>query len=170
MRVALTGTPGTGKTTLAHHLREQGHVVVDLKAWATETGAISGKDADGTLIIDTDALATSVLPPDCVIEGHMAHHLAVDAVWLVRCDPRVLRPRLEARNYLPAKVLENLEAEAMDLILQEALSIGVPVVQRDGSHRSVAELASAFTVNGTEALKDHDLEPVDWSDRIMEGL
>lgn len=170
MRVALTGTPCVGKTTAADTMRKQGTVVVDLKAWAIETGAVSGRDEDGTLVIDTDSLDVAVLPPHCVIEGHMAHHLPVDAIWVVRCDPRALRPRLEARGYSSAKVTENLEAEAMDLILQESLATGIPVVQRDATHRTAAELLSSFAEVSTDTLKGPDLEPVDWSDRLMEGL
>lgn len=170
MRIALTGTPCAGKTTAAERLRAQGTAVIDLKAWAIETGAVSERDDDGTLVIDTDALDVDVLPADCVIEGHMAHHLPVDVVWVVRCNPRTLRPRLEARGYSAAKVMENLEAEAMDLILQESLAAGIPVIQRDGTDRAPEELLSAFAEVTTDTLKGPDLEPVDWSDQLMEGL
>lgn len=168
MRVAVTGTPCVGKTTLAALLRERGETVVDLKQWAAEAFAIAATDDDGTLVIDTNILPVHDLPESCFIEGHMAHHLDVDAVWLVRCDPHMLSPRLDGRGYSPAKIRENLEAEAMDLILQESLERPL-VVQRDGTHRSPAQLLAAFDEAKTGTLKGHDLETVDWSNWLMEN-
>ncbi len=170
MRIALTGTPGVGKSTVATLLREAGEAVVDLNAWATEHDAITGEDADGTKVIDPDCIDVAQMPADCIIDSHLSHVLPVDMVWLIRCDPAVLRGRLEARSYSPAKVTENLEAEAMDLILQEALAQGVPVVQRDGTHRTPEALVTSFQQTKTEALKRHDLDDVDWSDRLLDGF
>ncbi len=172
-RTAITGTPCTGKTTLAELLRSQGHTVVDLKQWASEQHAVVGHDdADNADIIDMEALATAAerLPTSCFIEGHLAHLLPLEAIWVIRCDPATLRPRLQKRGYAETKVLENLEAEALDIILQEALAAseqsGARVIQRDASTRSPEALLSAFTESSIEAPKAHDLEPVDWSHRL----
>lgn len=169
MRVALTGTPGVGKTTVAAVAARHGWRVVDVKAWAREVGAIAGYDAeDAAFAIDVRKLARK-LPKDdgskVLYEGHLSHLLPVDAAWVIRCDPRVLRPRLVARGYGPAKVAENLEAEALDVILQEALPLR-RVIQRDGSRRSPEELFKAFAEVGFDSLKAPDLEPVDWSDQL----
>ena len=170
MRIALSGTPGVGKSTLADLLRQQGETVIDLNAWASAHNAVIGADADGTKVIDTDAIDIGAFPTDCFIDSHMSHVLGVDAVWLVRLDPHALRPRLEARGYSASKVQENLEAEAMDLILQEALAHCDVVVQRDGTHRSPKELLASFGEARTEALKSSDIEPVDWSDSLLDGF
>ncbi len=167
MRIALTGTPGVGKTTLASLLRARGDHVVDLKQWAHDEGAIIGTDADGTKVLDVDHLDVETLPPNSFIEGHMAHHLRVDAVWLIRCSPAQLHGRLQKRDYGEAKIQENLEAEAMDLILQEAVAEHEIVVQRDGSNRDAVALLAAFDAAKTDTLKGHDLEAVDWSDWFM---
>jgi adenylate kinase len=99
-------------------------------------------------------------------EGHLSHLLPVDGVWLVRCDPQVLRGRLAARKYPTSKVLENLEAEALDVILQEALERFDHLVQRDGTRRTPQALYSAFTGVRLDRLKEPDLEPVDWSEQL----
>ena len=169
-RIALTGTPGVGKTSLAKIAAANGYDVVDVKAWARETGSVAGYDAeDEADAIDLDALAAHVPPADgrkVLFEGHLSHLLELDQVWVVRWDPRDLRGRLEARHYRPAKVLENLEAEALDLILQEALATGAPVIQRDGTRRSPEALFQSFADAARAGLKGNDLEPVDWSDQL----
>lgn len=170
MRVALTGTPGVGKTSLAKVAAAHGWRVVDLKAWARAEGCVAGFDAeDEADAIDIDALAQRVPADDgskVLYEGHLSHFLDLDQVWVVRCDPRILRGRLQARKYRHAKVLENLEAEALDLILQEALDLAPAVIQRDGTRRSPEALFQSFADAGRAALKGPDIEPVDWSDQL----
>ena len=167
-RVALTGTPGVGKTTLAALAAKDGWTVVDVKAWAKEEGCVVGYDElDQAAVIDIERLSELVPTRGRVVfEGHLSHLLPVDLAWVVRCDPEALRPRLEARGYGPAKVVENLEAEALDLILQEALESLPRVVQRDGTRRSPEALYKAFADAGLGAPKADDLEAVDWSDRL----
>ncbi len=167
--VAITGTPGCGKTTLCELLRAAGHTVLDVHALAAESEAIAGHDADDDAhVIDIDAIQDLPLPEDCYVDGHLSHYLAVDEIWVVRCDPDLLRPRMEARGYPPEKIQENWEAECMDLVLLESLDMGVRVVQRDGSRRSPEELLAAFATSGPDPSQDHDIEDVDWSERLLQ--
>jgi adenylate kinase len=172
VRVALTGTPGVGKTSVAAVAARNGWRVVDVKEWAKREGAVAGYDAeDEAFAIDVRKLARKVPRDDgskVLYEGHLSHLLPVDGVWVIRCDPRVLRPRLLARGYRMGKVVENLEAEALDVILQEALPLR-RVVQRDGSRRTPEALFKAFAEAGVDSLKAPDLEPVDWSDQLPFG-
>lgn len=168
-RIALTGTPGVGKTTVGMLAAREGWRVVDVRGWAEEVGAIAGYDAkDQAVAIDVKKLARK-LPKDdglsVLYEGHLSHLLPMDGAWVIRCDPRVLRPRLVARGYSPSKVRENLEAEALDVILQEALPLR-RVVQRDGTRRTPEQLFKAFAEVEVDSLKAPDLEPVDWSDQL----
>jgi adenylate kinase len=123
MLVALTGTPGTGKSTVAKLLP---YKVLDLNCMVRE-GLNLGVDEDrGCLEADMDALALKIKelvgasPEVIVLEGHLSHHFASLAVVL-RLSPKVLRLRLLARGYSERKIKENLEAEALDVILVEAV-------------------------------------------------
>jgi adenylate kinase len=172
IRVAITGTPGVGKTSVAAVAARNGWVVVDVKAWARKEGCVVAFDAvDQADVIDVDRLAGR-MPPAVgrqAYEGHLSHLLPVDLAWVIRCDPAVLRPRLEARGYGAAKVHENLEAEALDIILSEAIEHAPRVVQRDGTRRTPEALFQSFAEAGLGAAKEDDLEPVDWSNRLPIG-
>jgi len=170
-RIALTGTPGVGKSTLAKAAAAAGWRIVDVKEWAEREGCVAGYDEDDQAVaIDVDGLATRVPADDgsrVLYDGHLSHLLPLDGAWVLRCDPDVLRGRLQARGYAAAKVQENVEAEAIDIILMEALdAFGPHVRQRDGTSRSPAELLAAFSSPGVEALKRPDVEDVDWTVRL----
>lgn len=168
LRVALTGTPGVGKTTVAAIAAGNGWTVVDVKAWARKEGCVVAYDAaDQAEVLDMDRLATRMPAGERLLfEGHLSHLLPVDQAWLVRCDPAVLRLRLEARGYGPAKVVENLEAEALDILLSEAMDHCPRVIQRDGTRRTPQQLFQSFAEAQPGGPKEDDLEPVDWSDRL----
>ncbi|KTG10157.1 adenylate kinase [Haloprofundus marisrubri] len=134
MRVVVTGTPGTGKTsatalledecTVAHlndevrdrefwteRDEERDSLVVDvekLEAWVDEEYGEASDDAD-----DADDVT--------IVESHLAHLLPADRVVVLRCRPDVLESRLLDRGENEAKASENRESEALDVILAEAV-------------------------------------------------
>ena len=137
----MTGTPGTGKTTVAAML---GYRVLDINSLVRE-GMNLGLDPErGCLEADMDALAGHMKSLDCketvILEGHFSHHFA-DWAIVLRLSPAALRPRLEKRSYSQAKIRENLEAEVLDVILVEAVEMCQRVDEIDTTGRSAAEVA-----------------------------
>jgi adenylate kinase len=118
MMVGIAGTPGTGKTAVGDVLAVRGHRVV--RVAETIAPFVLGEE-DGVREVDEEAWAAAFAPVDGYVEGGLAHFLPCDRLAILRCRPDVLRARLEARGYLPAKVDENVEAEALDVVLCEAL-------------------------------------------------
>jgi adenylate kinase len=129
MRVAVTGTPGTGKTTATDRL-EADLDVVHLNDVIEAEGLTAGTDdARGSWIADLDAVADWLEGrDDVVVESHLAHYFEADRVVVLRCRPAELERRLDARGAPPTKAADNAEAEALDLILAEA-------VERHGEER-----------------------------------
>ena len=120
MMIGITGTPGTGKTTVADELRARGHGVLALTS--TVAPYILGKDDErDTEVIDEERWAREFIAIDGFVEGHLAHLLPCDRIIVLRCRPDVLAARLRERGYPEAKVTENVEAEALDVILIETL-------------------------------------------------
>jgi adenylate kinase len=140
---ALTGTPGTGKSTVAAALRP-GLRVVELAALARSLGAARGSGRSTT--VDLRRIARRMrrgppLPVD-VIVGHLAHLLPVDRVVVLRCHPVLLETRLRrAHRGSAADRYANFVAEATDVVLAEALRAGARVWEVDTTRRSVARVA-----------------------------
>ena len=141
MQIALTGTPGTGKTTVAALLP---YPVLDINS-LVKGGMNLGLDPErGCLEADMDALAGHLACLDGdntqILEGHFSHHFA-DWSIVLRLSPSALRPRLEARSYSEAKIRENLEAEALDVITVEAVEMCRRVDDIDTTGRSAEDVA-----------------------------
>jgi adenylate kinase len=100
-----------------------------------------------------------------LVESHFAHEMDVDAIVLLRADPLVLVERLRARGWSEAKVRENVEAEALDVIAQEILDSGIPSVEVDATSRSVESIAQAIlgiAETPPEALKGNPVGSARW--------
>ena len=147
--LAVTGTPGTGKTALTAALCErveesESHSVASLAEWC---GAIA-EHPDGTGARDVDVEMMSESWPNLrsrfssgliLIDGHLSHHLPVDGVVFLRCRPDVLRRRLKARGWSNAKVEENVEAEFISSIAADLVGGPVPCFEI-ASHDAVVNI------------------------------
>jgi len=124
------GTPGVGKTTVAKEVaRKLGIKYVNLAELAVSEGLVTGYDAERKAhIIDEEAvkrrLRKLASEESAVVDTHVATAVPselVDVAVVLRLDPRELKKRLEARDYPPAKVMENVQAEILDSCLIEAV-------------------------------------------------
>lgn len=126
-RLAVTGTPGTGKTTATELVAERlGVGVVHLNDVIREEGLYTERDEGrDSLVADFDAIRDRLGDWSGILESHLAHHFEADVVVVLRCAPEELTDRLESRGESEAKVRENVESEALDIVLSEAVgSVG----------------------------------------------
>lgn len=123
MRVAVTGTPGTGKTAATRAL-DTDLTVIHLNDVISEHGLVSGTDEErDTEIADLEAVRSWLADrDDVVVESHLAHTVPADRVVVLRCRPGELANRLSDRGEPDKTVDENAESEALDVILAEAVA------------------------------------------------
>ena len=148
MKVALTGTPGTGKTSVARSISEKYEIVAlnDFKEARKEYD-----EERDTYVVDLEYLKKKIEEIEegdktIIVEGHYSHDMPVDIVVVLRCHPDELRKRLEKRGYDEIKIMENVEAEAMGIITEEALSHFPPdkVYEIETTSRVPEEVANAL--------------------------
>lgn len=142
--VALTGTPGTGKSAVAGALapRLRSVEVADL-ARASGAGRVVGLGTEVDLARLRQRLRapTRLREVDLVV-GHLAHLLPLRDVVVLRCHPVELERRLRhARRGRPGERHENFVAEATDVVLLEAIRPGCRVWEVDTTGRSVERVA-----------------------------
>jgi adenylate kinase len=175
MRMAITGTPGVGKTSVCRAL---GIEFTDLNSLIAARGFYTGVDK-GSLIADLDKIEAYVKRAE-LIESHLAHLLNPDVAIVLRANPLLLVDRLKQKGFPAEKIAENVEAETLDVILIEAVELCEIVYELDTSVKSIEEVASlvreiidvetAGESGRKEALRaNYKPGSVDWTFRV-EGL
>lgn len=186
MIIALTGTPGTGKTTVCEIIREHSQYskqfcIIDLNRLVLDEKLYSGKDdARDTYEVDIDRLEERVkkeiekiLPEKHVImEGHLSHFLSADAIVVLRTHPVAVRKRLGKRKkYSIQKVRENANAEALDVILTESVERNRKVFEIDTTNMNpLAIVKSIISIieNLRQGIEMKEFLPgkIDWIEQI----
>ena len=170
--IALTGTPGTGKTSTANVLRGRGYRVISVNELAERLECVIGEE-EGCKVIDVDTLAErmrKILPSGVVIvEGHLSHLLNPDRIIVLRCNPLELKIRLEKRGWPVEKILENVEAELVDVILIEALETGKEVHEIDTTGRTPIDVAN-MVEDVIQRKRDFKPGNVDWISEVGESI
>ena len=130
--IIITGTPGAGKTShselLAQNIPSFRHLSIN--AFVKERGCHEGWDEGAqSWIVDEDALLDG-LEQDLIREtgGYIIDWHAcdlfpkawIDLVIVLRTSTEKLYDRLKTRGYGEAKLQENIDAEIMEVILNEA--------------------------------------------------
>ena len=144
--IAISGTPGVGKTSVISELRSRGKRVLDVNEYIRENGLLGEKDDErDTFSVDIDSLNSSLMnmeyDGELFLDSHMSHCIDCDMIFIFRCHPSVLAERLRGRGYSESKIAENVQAEILDVILCEASEMEVPVYEIDCTHGDVKDFA-----------------------------
>lgn len=167
MLIAITGVPGTGKTTIANELKNQSKTLgnnftfVDVTKEIKENKLYTDFDEqDQTLNVDMvkfdryfsdliKALKSKNNGADTayvnnssaiVFEGHMSHLIeGLDFVIYLISDIEVISDRLKARNYSNKKIQDNTESQIMNVIEDEIKSMNYKFAIVDTSKNTISQ-------------------------------
>ncbi|MEM0343265.1 MAG: adenylate kinase family protein [Thermoplasmata archaeon] len=168
MRVAVTGTPGVGKTSACAKVRSL--PVYHVNDLVEMFGVATGYDRKRrTREVDVAKLAKKIakLEGDMILEGHFSHMLNPDIAIVLRCSPSVLEARLRKKGWPEKKIRENVEAEAVDVVLIEALENVPEVLEIDTTKMSDVQVARAIDSIVKGERQKYRVGHVDWSQEVL---
>lgn len=170
--ISLTGTPGTGKTTVGKLLQQKGMKIIELGDLVKEKRLYDSFDSErDSYDVDPDVLDDAIsamnISEDCVLIGHMAHCVSCDKIIVLRCSPSVLADRLKSRGWKESKVKENIEAEALDVILVEATETETEVSEINTTEMSAEEVCDAILRIKSGDVSDYAPGSIDWSEEVL---
>ena len=182
LRIAVTGTPGCGKTSMCEvgraYPQEQGEEVAvqTVEELADTAGALGAvDDEDGAAPIDVELLRDQLTTdwndaPSCatLVDGHLSHLLAVDAIVIIRCEPSLLAARNEARGWPEQKVVENSEWELLGGPWNDWEEwVDTPVLELDSSEVSPETSFSTLLEWAGNGFKpERPEQSIDWIERL----
>lgn len=125
MKIAITGTPGTGKSFLSKKLAKKlDFSYVELNAVIRKNKLYESYDRKRkTYVVDTNRLKNyfKKIKGNIIIDSHISHLFdGMDLVIVLRCRPEILKRRLKKKKWSKSKIRENVEAEMISLISWEA--------------------------------------------------
>ncbi len=133
--IIVTGTPGTGKTTIAKRLAKKERAVYINVNQLIKLHKLDKHFSKrwGSYLVDVDKLNKVLIrlikefqkrKQSIIIDSHLAHYLPskyVDWGIVTKCSLKKLQHRLKKRRYNARKIRENMDAEIFDVCLLEAV-------------------------------------------------
>ena len=173
MKIVITGTPGTGKSSVAKELAKASRTpLISIAEFVKEKGLLEvGEEVDvEKLEKELNKRLEEEKAGGWIVEGHLACEikLPADYVFVLRANPDVLRKRLKKRGYSEKKIEENLLVEMLDYCTQRA-SVNYPesiVVELETGGASVKQ--SAGRIIDAMAKNKKKIDDIDYSKYLEE--
>lgn len=181
MLIGLTGTPGTGKTSVSTFIEEKRNwKVIHLNNLIKEKHLYTEIDEKRDSVIADMELIREYLEEIgeggekevTLLESHLSHYIA-DVIIVLRLYPPELEMRLRTRGYSEEKIKENFEAEALDVILVEAFEWCKKVFEVNTTGKSIEEVGKDIEkiidhiLSGSEEeIPEYEPGFIDWIDLV----
>ncbi|MFH1520565.1 MAG: AAA family ATPase [Candidatus Micrarchaeota archaeon] len=170
MRIIITGSPGTGKSTISKKLAVDLNLeLIDIKK-IVNTHKLANKKHE----VDIRKLATSLKflknKKNFIVEGHLACEFFIpnDFVIVLRTHPNVLRKRLKKRRYNLKKIQDNVLTEILDYCTQRVIQVyKIKPIELDSTKRTIK--SSINEIKKAIKQKKKKIDVVDYSRLLIEG-
>ena len=183
--IIISGTPGTGKTTVSKRISEIiGAAVISLNEITVSKKFTLEYDKNReTYVVDFERLWPYILNQIeelnrnktniLIIEGHFSDLVPnelIDIAVILRCDPDILYKRLEVRGYKLKKIIENIQAEILgncvNFMIQK--KIRIPILEIDTSYFSIDDLAQLIIelISNGKKLEEYFVGKIDWLEKL----
>ena len=184
-RIAITGTPATGKSSVVEIIAQSNSVSV--RQLAAEHGCLGEAGELGEAVeIDVEKLhhiladkwsekspsevvekpsggLAEEAPQHIYIDGHLSHHLPVDAIVVLRCRPEVLSERMRGRGWSQEKINDNAEWEMLGGPWVELDENIPPILEVDTTIAAAAAVAiEILDWIGTGFVPEYPSKRADW--------
>ena len=165
--IAITGSPGVGKTSVCTNLSDLGFSVtsvLDLAKIYSCLGPLEPKFDSKSVDIDRLVVVADLAGFD-FIDGHLSHHLDVDGIVILRCSPSVLKERLSQRGYSEQKAMANTEWEYIAGICSELIGSQKPILELDTTNSNTEDLVlkiKEFIGNFDSSNSKYEKIEIDW--------
>jgi adenylate kinase len=176
-RVGITGSPGTGKKTLAKGLALcTGYRILNINALCIKNGALVGRDKYG-IVADTKKLLKivgfEIKEDNFILVGHLLPYVVtskdIELTFILRCSPYALEKRLEKRKYPEKKILMNLGAETLGTSYVDAIkkfgTKKVHIIDTSAKRPSESVEEALFVLGGGQR---DDGSDIDWLGLVRE--
>jgi adenylate kinase len=126
MKIAITGTPGVGKTVVSKKLAKQmKYDLIELNDDIKKKKLYDYYDKKRKcFVVDVRKLNRyfkKIKGKNLIFDSHLSHTLnGINMIIVLRCRPNILQNRLHKKRWSKEKVRENTEAELIGLISWEA--------------------------------------------------
>lgn len=144
MIIAISGSVGSGKTTLAKELgRKLDYEVVHLNDWAKEfklraIEELQTFDFDiAQLLVKVETYIEENRDRNLILEGHFSHLINpkyVDYLFIINRSLKELESVYKERGYNDQKIKDNLECESFNLCFYEGIEEGYEIGSAEGEN------------------------------------
>jgi adenylate kinase len=183
----VSGTPGTGKTTVSKNLLNYFKAkVISLNELAISEKLIINYDTEReTSVINEKKLVRYVIKLiECynkqdleilIIESHFSDIVPgqyIDYVIILRCDPDELYIRLKERGYKKEKIRENVQSEILgnspNYFLDKKLN--KPIMEIDTTNNNIEVITKTIIgiLTGKIDVNEYVLGKIDWLEKLSQ--
>lgn len=173
MRIIITGTPGTGKSTITKELgKKLGIEMINIKELIEKIKAYKmNEEGEKEVLLPKfrNALKEELKKrKGWIMESHLLCEIKLEAdfIFVLRCKRKELERRLKKRGYKKQKIEDNIMIELLDYCYMKAKkNLKGKLYELDCTNRNIEKCAEELTkvIKG----KKEKLDSVDYSKELM---